>query len=213
MKADGAHVIIYRYLAKTLLLLVRINRRIKMKIMRFAFRKCGKNVFFDPGSLIKYENVEIGNDVFIGPGANLAASNSKIIFGNKIMLGPNVTIISGNHNTSLIGEYMYDVKEKRLEDDQDIVIEDDIWIGSRAIILKGVHLCRGCIVAAGSVVTHNAPPYTVIAGIPAKVISLRFSIENILRHEKELYSAENRFSEEYLLAELSHYTESLIKID
>ena len=198
-------MIVFQFLANALILLARGRRRLKMLIMRSAFRRCGRNVIFDPNGFIKYENIEIGNDVFIGPGANLAATNSRIIFGNKILLGPNVTIISGNHNTSSVGQFMFDVREKRPDDDQDIIIENDVWIGARAVILKGVRLCRGCIVAAGAVVTQKAPPYTIVAGVPATVRSVRFPIEVILRHESNLYSPENRLTKDYLLSELGQY--------
>ena len=56
-----------------------------------------------------------------------------------------------------------------------IVIGDDVWIGSGATIMSGVHIGQGCIVAAGALVTKDCPPYSIVAGIPAKVIGMRFS--------------------------------------
>ena len=61
----------------------------------------------------------------------------------------------------------------------DIIIEDDVWIGYRSTILSGVHIGQGAVIAAGSVVTKDVPPYTVVAGVPAKNIKKRFPDEMI----------------------------------
>lgn len=56
------------------------------------------------------------------------------------------------------------------EEEKPVVIGDDVWIGERVLILPGVHIGNGCIVAAGAVVTHDASDYAVVAGVPAKII-------------------------------------------
>jgi len=175
-----------RWLVKGLLLSQRAWRRLRTRVLKPTFKRCGKNVSFDPGDVYSYQNIEIGDDVFIGPGANLQAGASGIVIGNKVMLGPNVSIMGGDHNFSEIGQFMFDVKVKRPADDQTVVVEDDVWIGAGAIILKGVCLGRGCVVAAGSVVTKSIPPYTIVMGVPAKVHSLRFPIETILVSSQKL---------------------------
>lgn len=167
-----------------------------MLLLRPAFGRHGRNLRFDPDDQLSYRNIETGDDVTIGPGSILLASRSKIIIGNKVMFGPKVTVIGGNHNTSQVGKFMYDVTEKRPEDDQDVVFSDDVWVGSGAIILKGVHVGRGSIIAAGAVVTRDVPAYSVAGGTPAKTIGFRFKdLETILRHEKYLYPPEKRLSE------------------
>jgi acetyltransferase-like isoleucine patch superfamily enzyme len=102
------------------------------------------------------------------------------------MFGPQVGIIAGNHNTSEIGSYMFDVQIKRLGDDQPVVIEDDVWIGFRAIILKGVTVGRGSIVAAGAVVISDVPRYSIVGGVPARVIRMRWTEQEIIEHERRL---------------------------
>ena len=67
-----------------------------------------------------------------------------------------------------------------------MVIEDDVWCGANVTILKGVTIGRGSIVAAGAVVTHSFPPYSVIGGVPAKLLKMRFTPEEIVEHEKRL---------------------------
>ena len=95
---------------------------------------------------------------------------------------------------------MFDIKDtdKKPEDDLRVVIEDDVWIGTRAIILHGVTIGRGAIVGAGAVVTCNVPPYSIITGVPAKVFKFRWNIDTILQHEESLYPPEKRYTRDYL---------------
>jgi acetyltransferase-like isoleucine patch superfamily enzyme len=95
-------------------------------------------------------------------------------------------MMGGDHNTSQLGKYMFDVTEKLPENDVPIIIEDDVWIGTGAIILKGVTIGEGAIVAAGALVIKDVPPYSVVGGIPAKVLKLRFTEDQILEHKKNL---------------------------
>lgn len=67
--------------------------------------------------------------------------------------------------------------------DAPVVIEDDVWCGANVTILKGVTIGRGSVVAAGAVVTKSFPPYSIIGGVPAKLIKMRFSPEEIVQHE------------------------------
>ena len=98
---------------------------------------------------------------------------------------------------------MFDVHEKCPSDERGIIIEDDVWVGSRAIILNGVTVGRGSIIAAGSVVTKSVPSYSVVAGCPARMIKFRWDIKTILQHEGALYNSENRILEEKLRADRS----------
>ena len=148
---------------------------------------CGSGVTFGDGCTVTSpETVRIGSDVSIGTGTWLSAVNASITIGNKVMMAPEVAIICGDHHISSVGRYMFDVTEKAPEDDRPVVVEDDVWIGFRAIVLKGVTLGRGCVVGAGSVVTRDVPPYSIVAGVPARVVSARFSGDQILEHERLL---------------------------
>jgi len=172
----------------------KLRKRVLMYMLRPLFKKHGKRFYFDPDSSFTYETIEVGDDVFIGPGALIRGTKTQVVIGNKVMMGPNVSILAGRHNTSVIGRFMYDVTEKRSDDDLPVVIEDDVWICSGAIILRGVHIHRGAIVAAGAVVTKDVPPYSVVAGVPAKVIKCRWEIHEIVEHERRLYPPERRLS-------------------
>ena len=88
--------------------------------------------------------------------------------------------------------------EKNTDDDQDVIIEGDTWIGLGVTILKGVTIGRGSVIAAGAIVTKSMPPYSIIVGAPAKALKQRFSKEQILEHERLLYPEEKRLNEEQL---------------
>jgi acetyltransferase-like isoleucine patch superfamily enzyme len=170
-----------------------------MYVLRPLFCSYGKGFIFDPEeSHITYHTISVGEDVYIGPGANLISTESTITIGDKVMFGPRVTIMGGDHNTSQIGRFMRDVKDKRPEDDRPVVIEDDVWVGTGAIILKGVTIGRGSIVAAGALVVKSIPPYSIVGGVPAKIIKWRFSEDEIINHESVLYRQDARIAREVI---------------
>ena len=167
-------------------LLKKAYRRMKMYFYRSLFKKVGKNFIFDPNDHFSYANITVGGDVYIGPGAVFSATETFISLGNKIMFGPNVTIMGGDHNISEVGVYMFDQKNKLPENDLPVLISDDVWVGCNVTILKGVTINQGAVVAAGSLVISDVPEYTIVGGVPAKVISRRFTNEQIELHEKKL---------------------------
>jgi acetyltransferase-like isoleucine patch superfamily enzyme len=104
------------------------------------------------------------------------------------MFGPNVSVHGGNHRHDIIGKYMIDIKldEKLPENDQDVIIEDDCWIGTGAIILKGVTIGEGSIIGAGSVINKSVAPYSIVVGSKQQQIFSRFSSEEIKIHKERL---------------------------
>jgi acetyltransferase-like isoleucine patch superfamily enzyme len=153
-------------------------------IQKRMFAECGKNVYVGHNCDFYYKNIHVGNNVFIGERASFIASIANIYIGNYVMFGPNVTIRGGDHRIDVLGEYMFNVKKKLPENDQDVVIEDDVWIGCNVTILKGVRIGRGAVVAAGSVVIKSVPNYAIAGGVPAKIIKYRFDETQIIEHEK-----------------------------
>lgn len=112
------------------------------------------------------ENVSIGRKCQINE--NVFIQGAKI--GNFVMIAPNVSILSSTHNYSNVDVPMVLQGEvKGLEP----VISDDVWIGRNAIILPGVIIGRGVIVAAGAVVTKDVEDYSVVGGVPAKLVRKR----------------------------------------
>lgn len=183
-----------RQLLRALELAKRVKRRLLMIMYRPLFARYGKRFRFDPDGDYSYENIYVGNDVHLGMRPTLNASRSSIRIGNKVIFGPEVTIRGGNHRTDMVGRFIFDITdaEKRPEDDRGVVIEDDVWVGTRAIILHGVTIGRGAVVGAGALVTKSVPPYAIVGGIPAKVIRFRWDVDTIMLHESKLYPVEQR---------------------
>lgn len=163
--------------------------------------QCGNNVMIKPlSSIFKgVENFYFSGDIRIARFATIYSTKAKVIIGCKVEIAPYLKIITGNHRTDCIGHFMFNADyEKRPEDDKDVIIEGDNWIGINVIILSGVTIGRGSIIAAGAIVNKSCPPYSIIGGIPARILKYRFSIDEILEHEKLLYPKNKRYTREYL---------------
>ncbi|WP_215226563.1 acyltransferase [Echinicola shivajiensis] len=117
--------------------------------------------------------LKVGDNSSIGPYAYIGCSGY-IEIGNNVMVSPRVSIYSENHNFADTNQPMIDQGVTRSY----AIIEDDCWIASNSIILAGVTVGRGSVVAAGSVVTKDVPPYSVVGGNPARVIKSRLKSIN-----------------------------------
>lgn len=118
----------------------------------------------------KGSRITFGNRIFINEGVMINADcGGTITFGNNILIGPHVVIRASNHKFKDAARLILDQGHEAGE----IHIEDDVWIGASAVILPGVRLKQGTVVAAGAVVTKDSEPYQVVAGVPARHISQR----------------------------------------
>ena len=165
------------------------NKLVVTPIKKTALAKCGKKVSFAPGvSFIGGKNAYIGNNVFLSKNVTFMCTRAKIIVGDNVMIGHGSICITGSHRTDMVGRYMMDITndEKRPEDDRDIVFEGDNWIGANVTVLRGVTIGEGAVVAACAVVTKDVPPYSIVGGVPAKVIKMRFSDQEIAEHKRIL---------------------------
>lgn len=119
-------------------------------------------IIYNPEGLHLGRNSRINNCCKLNAGGG-------IVIGDHVSIGPGTAIWSQNHKyeskNELIRNQGY---ERRI-----VTIEDDVWIGACAIVLPGVCIARGTVVAAGSVVTKSTDPYSVVAGVPARPISKR----------------------------------------
>lgn len=124
--------------------------------------------------------------------------NEKIQIKRYSVIGMNCSIISNNHR-STVGIPQILLGASHINDSSsDLIIEEDVWVGINVTILQGAHLGRGCICGACSTVTKPVPPYALVVGSPAKIVGVKFTIEQIIEHEKALYKKEERFTREYL---------------
>lgn len=112
--------------------------------------------------------LKVGNNSSIGPFAYIGCSGY-IEIGNNVMMSPRVSIYSENHIFENPNLPMIDQGVKR----SFVKIGDDCWIASNVVILAGVTIGEGAVVAAGSIVTKDVPPYSIVGGNPAKLIKTR----------------------------------------
>lgn len=166
------------------------NKNIKVGYLSELINvKIGKyNTIYDN---VFVTNSKIGDFVYIA--SNSRISNTTI--GNFCSIGSNVEIVFGKHPTNLVSTFpaFYSTRKQcqitfTLNDSFDEIgyvnIGNDVWIGSNCIILDDVTIGDGAIIAAGAVVTHDVPPYTIVGGIPARSIRKRFNdniIEKLLK--------------------------------
>jgi len=131
-------------------------------------------------------HISIGNFTSVnGPNTDMKAVINKIIIGNFCSIARNVTFQEYNHDFTKLTSYFVhrNLENKPMKEDViskgDIIIEHDVWIGTHCVILSGVTIGTGAVVAANSVVTSDIPPYAIVAGSPAKVIKYRFDEKTI----------------------------------
>ena len=110
-------------------------------------------------------DIEIGEFCYFNPGAVLYSGNG-IKMGNYVLLAAGVKIMPTNH---AFGRRDVPIRHQGFAESKGgIVIEDDVWLGANAVVLDGVRIGRGAVIAAGSVVTSEVPPYEIWGGIPAR---------------------------------------------
>lgn len=139
-----------------------ISIKTDIELGQKASLKIGRGVYTRKYSLLScLDNaiLDIGDGVFINRNTIITAKKS-IVIGKGVTIGPNTCIYDHDHDVSNRGQFNCD----------DIIIEEDVWCGANVTILKGVHIGRESIIAAGAVVTKSFPAYSVIGGIPAKCI-------------------------------------------
>jgi maltose O-acetyltransferase len=151
----------------------------------FRVNKLGGSSLLGLGTyIINGKNIDVGYNSFIGRKSTLVAKNAKIKIGNNVMTGPEIMIFTGNHDITVIGELMIKVSDnfKKKSCDMDVLIESDVWIGARAIILKGTKISTGSVIAAGAIVNIDVPPYTIFISKDKQIP--RFSTKDLEIHKK-----------------------------
>lgn len=149
-------------------------------------------------SIINKKNVSLYEYTVISEHSNIMANKGKFIMKKYSKAGAGFTVICQNHNLFEVGSYPGDENWKKGEIPSDVIVEDGVWIGAHVTLCPGTHIGRGCIVAAGAVCTDDYPPYTVIGGVPAKVIKYRFTLDEQIEHERLIIPEDERFSFDYL---------------
>ncbi len=142
------------------------QRKIRGFCGKLMLEKCGENVNIERKATFS-TRVSLGD--FSGIGIN-AKISGKCTIGKCVMMGPNCTIHTTNHKFSDLDKPMM---EQGFAPEQEVIIGDDVWIGSNVIILPGVNIGSHSVIGAGSVVTKDVPEYAIVAGNPAVIKKYR----------------------------------------
>lgn len=123
-----------------------------------------------PHHAIDNSSLSIGNNTYIGEYNNIRAAGGTITIGSNCLISQHITIVSSNHECK---KYLLIVKQPWTTDNNFVIIEDDVWIGANSVILPGIHIHKGAVVAAGSIVTKDVPEYAIVCGNPANIKKYR----------------------------------------
>lgn len=176
-------------IAKIIFKLESLKNKIYIKSLKKEFKSCGDNVYFATAPHISgQKRVSLGNNIYIGPYATIYCTRADFTVEDSVTIGPHFSVITGDHRTDIIGKHIHDItdKEKKPENDAPVKIESGVWCGANVTVLKGVTVSKGSVIAAGSVVTKSTVPYGIYGGVPAKLIKMRFTPEEIEEHERLL---------------------------
>lgn len=137
---------------------------------KLMLNRCGKNVNLESMASIT-SALEIGNNSGIGIASRIYGH---VCIGDNVLMGPEVIILTSGHKYENADEL---IRNQGRLPEKPVYVGNDVWIGARAIILPGVRIEDGAVIGAGAVVTKDVPPYTVVGGVPAKIIKQRVKEE------------------------------------
>lgn len=126
-------------------------------------------VFLTAWTLYSTPTINIGKHCFFGAFSHITSTN-KIVIGDNCLTGKYVTITDNSHGETDINSLKTSPLKRILVSKGPVIIGNNVWIGEKVTILPNVTIGDGCVIAANSVVTKDIPPYSVVAGIPAKII-------------------------------------------
>lgn len=144
----------------------KISYRLRYLCAKNIMNSCGKNVCIRRNAKIS-EDCSIGENSGIGENCRLYG---KVKIGNDVLMGPDCIFYTWNHEYNDANMKILDQGRTQMKE---IIIEDDVWICARVVVMPGVKIGKGAVIAAGAVVTKDIPQYAVVGGVPAKVIKYR----------------------------------------
>lgn len=176
-----------------------------------AFKRCMMPSLSDFGSsgrnskvafpiyISSVKTVHLEDNTVIRGGVSIQNNKNEHVYIKKYtVISRDVTIVTNNHR-STVGIPQCLLGASHINDtSRNLTIGEDVWVGTNATILSGGDLGRGCIVGACSVVTKPVPPYALVVGSPAKIVGVKFTIDQIIEHEKVLYPASERMTRDEL---------------
>ena len=162
---------------------------------------CGKNVVIKkPEYVSDYSLLELHDNTCLYEGFLFISKGGKLIMKDGSGAAQRLTVITGNHGRSVGIPFKQEDGNVQfsLNKEENIIIEEDVWIGSDVVLCSGVTIGRCANIGAGTVVRHKIPPYAIVIGNPAKIIGFCFTPEEAFEHEKAIYPEEIRLPFEEL---------------
>lgn len=160
-----------------------VRWRHRMAMLRRRLAAVGRNFVCDPvtSRFVTPSSIRFGDDCFVNAEAHFSGD---IVVADRVMFGPRVSLLSGNHLYGIFGRHARFLRASidNPEALEPIRIESDAWIGAGVIVLGGVTIAAGAVVGAGSVVTADVPPYTVVVGNPARPVRKIFDDTRLVEH-------------------------------
>ena len=156
-----------------------IKNKIKLYLFKYKWKIGNSHNFTSVSKLFPFDKVKVGDKTYGVLNVYYYGSmREELNIGSYVSISSGVKfLLGGEHLTNTISTYPFKVKLLGFKTESlskgMITVEDDVWIGMDAKILSGVKIGKGAIVAAGSVVTKNVEPYTIVGGVPAKFIKSR----------------------------------------
>ncbi len=142
-------------------------RRMRGSVGKYLFDECGSNINIERGADFGTgKGISIGD--FSGLGVNCKV-RGPLQVGKNVMMGPDVIILTHSHNFDDVNTPM----RQQGGCTKGVIIGDDVWIGTRAIILPGICIGNGVIIGAGAVITKDIPDYAIVGGVPARILKYR----------------------------------------
>lgn len=171
--------------------------RLKTSTIKLGLKEEGVYIGF-PSFITNPSKVYLHKNSTLGKFHKIINYTGSFIIKENTAVSQSLTVVTGNHIPT-VGIPQSILAPSHINDKEtDIIVEEDVWIGINVTLIAGAHVNRGVIIGACSLVNKNIPPYAIVAGCPAKIIGVKFSIEQIIKHEKLLYPKEKRFSHEYI---------------
>lgn len=146
---------------------ISLSDKIRYLLLRFAGMKIEKSTIWGPVVIRPIggvKNISIGAGSFLNTETRFGVPADKVTIGENVQIGPRVSFETVNHGLKFVQG------KGRGAWTKPIVVEDEVWIGAGSIILQGVTLGRGSVVACGAVVSRDVPAGVIVGGIPAKII-------------------------------------------
>ena len=161
-------------------------RRIILRLLnlRYSFIVMGDGFRWGNDWDVRRGVLSFGHFVYIGPRVQIIYPT---VIGDLVMIAADVQFIGNDHIYSETGVPMRFASGSSESRSDVTTVLSEAWIGQRVIVMHGVTIGRGAVVAAGSLVTKNVPDYSVVAGVPARIIKMRFDEKQILQHQRRLY--------------------------